>query len=72
MKTFASLKDVKKRLSICKECEFLFKPTKTCKKCGCFMKIKARMSNVSCPIGKWDEVESVPLKDIINQLEEKK
>lgn len=45
------------RYAICKECPFLYKPTDTCKKCGCFMKIKTHMPQVSCPIGKWTEVE---------------
>lgn len=45
------------RYAICKECPFLYKPTDTCKKCGCFMKIKTHMPQVSCPAGKWHEVE---------------
>lgn len=41
------------RLSTCEKCEFLFKPTFSCKKCGCFMKIKAKIDSMNCPIGKW-------------------
>ena len=41
------------RARICGACEHLFKPTWTCKKCGCFMKIKVRMELQDCPIGKW-------------------
>ena len=44
------------RYAICQECPFLYKPTDTCKKCGCFMKIKTFMPKQSCPIGKWTEV----------------
>lgn len=43
------------RLAICRQCPFLFKPTMTCKKCGCFMRIKTLLPEgaVSCPEGKW-------------------
>ncbi len=41
------------RLKICAECPRLFKPTYTCKECGCFMRIKAHMKSAVCPIGKW-------------------
>ena len=41
------------RLMMCAECPSLFRPTWTCKKCGCFMKVKARLDFASCPEGKW-------------------
>ena len=41
------------RIAICKDCIFYFKPTGTCKKCGCFMKLKTKIKAASCPIGKW-------------------
>jgi len=41
------------RLDICKACPRLFKPTKTCKECGCFMSMKTWLKDASCPIGKW-------------------
>jgi hypothetical protein len=44
------------RLSICNSCPELLKPTWTCKKCGCFMKVKARLSSSECPIGNWGKV----------------
>ena len=46
------------RAAICKNCEFLFQPTWTCKKCGCFMMIKVRVPGVSCPLPepKWGPV----------------
>lgn len=41
------------RLAICKGCEF-FKPrSERCGKCGCFMKLKTKLENATCPIGKW-------------------
>lgn len=44
---------IDKRLAICNSCEFLFKLTGTCKKCGCFVSKKTRVSTQSCPISKW-------------------
>ena len=41
------------RQAICKPCEFVFEPTNSCKKCGCFIQAKTRLKNASCPIGKW-------------------
>lgn len=41
------------RMSICQECEFLIKITSQCSKCGCFMKLKTKLENANCPIGKW-------------------
>jgi hypothetical protein len=42
-----------KRVSICSKCDRLFSPTFQCKECGCFMKIKAKLENARCPLGKW-------------------
>ena len=49
-----------KRMGACNKCPHFFKPTAQCKKCGCFMKIKARLINdpvkggpVKCPVGFW-------------------
>lgn len=41
------------RLNLCLSCEHLFKPTNTCKKCGCFMTAKTWLKNASCPLKKW-------------------
>jgi protein-arginine kinase activator protein McsA len=43
----------KKRMNMCNSCEFLFKTTKQCKKCGCFMPAKTILEKSVCPIGKW-------------------
>lgn len=43
----------KNRMNICNSCDFLFKPTNQCKKCGCFMNLKVKLKNAGCPIGKW-------------------
>jgi hypothetical protein len=43
---------VASRLAVCSDCpEYL--PTNQCKKCGCFMPIKAGLEYSSCPLGKW-------------------
>ena len=41
------------RYDLCKACPRLFKPTRTCKECGCFMAAKTWLKNADCPIGKW-------------------
>lgn len=41
------------RLEICRGCEFFRKGNQTCKKCGCFMKLKSVIAKAKCPVGKW-------------------
>ena len=44
-------KDIRdERFAICKGCDRLFKPTRTCKECGCFMALKTWMKDASCPL----------------------
>lgn len=45
----------KKRMSICESCDKLYKPTYTCKACGCFMNVKTWMGDQKCPLNKWDK-----------------
>jgi hypothetical protein len=40
------------RLSVCSKCPHL-SPKRMCKKCGCFVKFKARFKTAKCPIGLW-------------------
>ena len=49
----------KERLDLCKGCEHYFKPTGTCKKCGCFMRIKTTLAYTECPIGLWQKTEEI-------------
>lgn len=44
---------VKSRLEICKACDYFRPKTETCRKCGCFMKLKTTLENAKCPVGKW-------------------
>ena len=46
---------IDKRWAECEKCEFLIKPTNSCKKCGCFMKVKTKVATARCPIGKWEK-----------------
>lgn len=41
------------RYSICLDCDKMFRPTKQCKECGCFLVLKVKVKNQSCPLGKW-------------------
>ena len=45
------------RYKTCLDCEKLFKPSRTCRECGCFMAIKTWIKDAYCPLGKWDKVE---------------
>lgn len=41
------------RFDVCKGCDRLFKPTRTCRECGCFMGIKTWLKDATCPKGYW-------------------
>lgn len=43
------------RYKDCLGCERLFKPTRTCKECGCFMAIKTWLTEAHCPLGIWEQ-----------------
>lgn len=42
-----------KRYDICNSCDRLTKTTKQCRECGCFMKLKVKLADAVCPLGKW-------------------
>jgi hypothetical protein len=42
-----------RRFAICKACPELIKLTSQCKKCGCIMNLKTKLTKAVCPIGKW-------------------
>ena len=46
---------IDRRWAECQGCEHLVKPTNSCRKCGCFMKVKTRVATARCPIGKWEK-----------------
>jgi hypothetical protein len=49
----SSEEESQKRLSICQECPRFVKATTQCLECGCIMKLKTKLKQASCPIGKW-------------------
>jgi hypothetical protein len=49
--------DFHARMAICKKCEFFIKKTSQCSKCGCFMSLKTKLVNASCPVGKWGTID---------------
>ncbi len=53
----------KDRITICKSCVYYFKPTGTCKDCGCFMKIKARLAPMECGQKKWQKTTEIETPD---------
>ena len=55
------------RMAICKGCTHYFKLTGNCLKCGCFVKVKSRISVMSCPIKKWDKTSEVETPDDLPQ-----
>ena len=50
---FVNKEVYKERLDICRGCDEYFKPTGSCKVCGCFMRIKASMGVMECPNEYW-------------------
>jgi hypothetical protein len=53
MKMFSSKENFEYRKSICDECEYKETLLNRCKLCGCFLSLKQRVGNQSCPILKW-------------------
>ena len=47
------------RLAICKECIYYSSILGQCKRCLCFMKIKARIAPMECPQGFWQKTTEV-------------
>ena len=55
------------RMAICKECIYYFKPTGNCKRCLCFMKIKARIAPMECPQKYWSKTTEMEEPDDLPQ-----
>tara|TARA_R110002096_G_scaffold189505_1_gene370158 strand:- start:1730 stop:2131 length:402 start_codon:yes stop_codon:yes gene_type:complete len=66
-KFFVNDKIYEERLAICKECVYYFKPTGSCKRCLCFMKLKARLAPMACPQKYWDKTLEVTAPDDLPQ-----
>lgn len=55
-KAIASEEIQKQRIEMCNPCEHLFSLTRQCKKCGCAVDAKTKLSTSSCPENKWQAV----------------
>ena len=49
----AGEKSESERIKICKSCDEFIQITTICKKCGCFMILKTKLTKSKCPEGKW-------------------
>lgn len=47
----------RKRFAICIECEFRNKEKNTCNLCGCFLVVKTRSLEASCPEKYWTKID---------------
>lgn len=43
----------RERFNICKGCPELITPINVCGQCGCLMKLKTKLADATCPLGKW-------------------
>ena len=66
-KFFVSDEVYKDRIAICKDCVYYAKALGQCKRCLCFMKIKARLAPMACPQKFWDKTTEVTAPDDLPQ-----
>ena len=64
---FTSQEIYEDRINICKSCVYYFKLTGQCKRCLCFMKIKARLAPMSCPQKYWDKTTDIETPEDLPQ-----
>jgi NAD-dependent dihydropyrimidine dehydrogenase PreA subunit len=55
------------RLAICKECIYYSSILGQCKRCLCFVKLKARLAPMACPQKFWDKTTEVTTPDDLPQ-----
>jgi len=51
---FASEEEQKRRMEICKTCEYFSSEDVRCRKCGCFLEQKTSLTSSKCPLNKWN------------------
>jgi len=51
-----------KRIETCESCEEFNKEERMCKKCDCYIDIKAAWATEQCPLNKWEKIP-LPLQD---------
>ena len=64
---FTSQSTYNERIATCKGCVYYFKPTGQCKRCLCFMKIKARIAPMECPEKYWLKTLDIETPDDLPQ-----
>ena len=67
MKFFVPNNIYEDRITICKSSIYYFKPTGTCKDCGGFMKLKARLAPMECGQKKWQKTTKIETPDDLPQ-----
>jgi hypothetical protein len=55
MKIWAIQQLAQARFDVCKGCDKLTTTFK-CMECGCYMKLKVKLNNSTCPLNKWTEL----------------
>jgi len=68
LKFFVKDEIYKDRLAICKSCEYYFSLTGQCKRCMCFMKIKAKIGPMECPQKYWQKTTEVEQPEDLPQV----
>lgn len=48
-----ALEELERRLGVCRDCSAYLRLTRQCMRCGCFVDLKARDPEGSCPAGRW-------------------
>ena len=66
-KFFVTDEIYKDRIAICKECVYYSKALGQCKRCLCFMKIKARIGGQECPQKYWAKTTEMKAPDDLPQ-----
>ena len=60
---FVSNEVYEDRIAICKGCVYYSKPLGQCKRCLCFMKVKARIAPMECPQKYWSKTTEMKAPD---------
>tara|TARA_R110002012_G_scaffold93304_6_gene226300 strand:+ start:2621 stop:3022 length:402 start_codon:yes stop_codon:yes gene_type:complete len=68
IKFFVKDEVYKDRLAICKSCEYYFSLTGQCKRCLCFMRIKAKIGHQECPQKYWEKTTDIEQPDDLPQV----
>jgi len=55
---FAPEEEQKRRMDICKQCEFFAKEDVRCRQCGCFLEQKTSLTSAKCPLNRWNPEQS--------------